>query len=67
MISVKKLLASLLTVAIAVVMSMGTVGCQKKEEKKTETKIEEKKDGKTDTKTETKTETKTPPSDTKKP
>ena len=33
MISVKKLLAMLMTMAIAVVLGLGTVGCSKKEEK----------------------------------
>jgi type IV secretory pathway VirB10-like protein len=59
--SVKKLIAILMTMAFAVTLGLGAVGCTKKEEKKTETKTETKTPDKgTESKTETKTETKTP-------
>jgi hypothetical protein len=64
MFAVKKLFAMLMTMAVAVILGMGTVGCSKKEEKK-ETKTETTKvtdaggANKTETKKTETTETKT--------
>jgi hypothetical protein len=61
MISVKKLLAVLMTMAVAVILGMGNVGCSKKDETKKTEKTEVTKEGKTETKSKVETETTTKP------
>ena len=59
----KQLLASMLTVALAVVLGLGAVGCSKKEEKKTEKTTTTTEKSTTDTKTPAKDDKTPPPAD----